>query len=777
MGTSALLLSLAPLFAASDPARAGTIVQTWAVEGKATHPGTIRITDAGGGAAIQVDLSALPAAARILRARLLVERAAIDGSDAEAMIRPEVFVGEKPLPIAGPWFDHFDATEAVRRWIAKRSAGFGLVVKALPKWIRERTRLEIAYEGTAREVPRQVTGVAARHRAGQTSITWMEVDDPFGERAVRWGELRERIAQMDRDRIVRYRIYRHTRPIDGSSIADATRIAEIKPFSGFNVNAWSKERLINQAVFGDEDRGELGKYGPFDGWDRDSEPGGRLVIPRFVIAGGAKPLAAGTGLYMHSTTEDGKVFYAVTVSVDGTENATEFSLANSLREPVDEKVAAWEPVLQGEGTGEFGFDFPGRKLFYATWVAPPLANLPSRAFNWSVHLPPDLSGPAPLDVSFHDLEFSYAKPVRRFDRRAVQIAGHDADPVSGWYGYHSSYGTLRAWDEGRVEPYTERRLLAFNEWAKRTWPIDPRRAFADGRGMGGLGAIHFACKHPDLFAYVLDDQGAVVCRDAVDLPVLEAAWGRVAWGLPNDQGVNVWDWQDLTWFIRRQGLGARLPVMSISPWGHTAWQDGYPRRIVEERETRWMTSHRHFTRFFKMACEHRQMIFAEFDWGASLGILPDWMDVTAGPTPVFTNSTDKDVKETEDGPFIFYEPSGSSPGGWIHWHHRWRSHDVIDRPDRLELTLYMEGSREATAHVTIRGAERFRPAPGETLRWSNTCLAEGEKTWELREIWEKYEKKRDLQSGTVTVGEQGLITIPGVLILPIKCRLVIGRAP
>ena len=33
--------------------------------------------------------------------------------------------------------------------------------------------------------------------------------------------------------------------------------------------------------------------------------------------------------------------------------------------------------------------------------------------------------------------------------------------------------------------------------------------------------MHFACKHPELFAYVLCDRGAVTCRDSQALPTLE----------------------------------------------------------------------------------------------------------------------------------------------------------------------------------------------------------------------------------------------------------------
>jgi len=739
---------------------------------------------------IEVDLTALPKGAKVHGARLLVERAALTGADEEALAPSEVFalrapyrpggkpaLEKAPLPTPPPWQDHFDATEAVRAWAAGKRPPL-LYVKSLPKWVRKSTRLEIRFEGNPRAVGGQVTGLKVLHHAGQTFITWKEIEDPFGDRPVRWGELRDRLGKLDEKRRVRYLVYRHDRPIEEDSFAAAALLAEVKPLSGFNVNSWSKERLINQTVFGDEDKGELADYNPFAGWDRDSKQGGRLIIPRFVIPGSGKPIPAGTGLYVHSVPPGArhgaaKAYYAVVVSTDGTASACDYSRANAAGAVV-ERPAPWEPVLQSAGKGEFGFDFPGRKLFYVTWVAPPLSNRP-RYFNWSVHLPPEMKGPAPLNVSFHDQGYSYAKPVRRYDRRAVQIAGHDFDPVSGWYGYHECLGTLRSWREGTVQPYTERRLLAFIDWAKRKWKIDEDRCFTDGVGMGGSGAIHFACKHPERFAYVLNDQGAVRCRDANHLPALEAAWGRVEWEMKNDRGASVWDFQDLAWFVRKQGPGRALPVLSISPRGHTAWREGYPRKTVGDRRQRWMQSHRDFTSLFKALEAGRHMFYADFDWGPTLAILPRWMDVARGPVPVVTHSTDRKVKETADGPYIFFEPSGSSPSGWINWGHRWRSDDAVDEPDRLEMTLYTTRG-EVTADVTPRRAKKFRPKPAQTFTWSNTHLAEGDRrSWALRNVWRKYPRKAAIQGGKVTADEHGLITLKGVILLPTKNRIVIHK--
>jgi hypothetical protein len=152
------------------------------------------------------------------------------------------------------------------------------------------------------------------------------------------------------------------------------------------------------------------------------------------------------------------------------------------------------------------------------------------------------------------------------------------------------------------------------------------------------------------------------------------------------------------------------------------------------------------------------------------------MDLKISPVPVFTNSSDVRVRESEEGPFIFFEPSGSSPSGWLHWHHRWRCEDTVDQKDRLEITVYVEGGKEAVADVTPRRMRGFRLRPGEAVRWANLHLAEGDRSsYPLRRIWAKYPEAKEIQDGAAAADEHGLVTLPGVIILPTCNRIVITR--
>ncbi|KKM16943.1 hypothetical protein LCGC14_1680710, partial [marine sediment metagenome] len=190
--------------------------------------------------------------------------------------------------------------------------------------------------------PKQASGLKAFHRAGQTFITFADVEDTFGKQ-VNWGQVRGHQSKADPRQRVRCRLYRHDKPIRAGNLKRATLLAEVEPLSGININSWSFERLVNQIVFSNDDQGELGRYGPFSGLGKDSPEAKKLTMPRFAVKDG-EALPPGTGLYVHSVAAKGKAYYAVTAVAGGVENVADFGAGNSLAQPVDEAPAAREPV-------------------------------------------------------------------------------------------------------------------------------------------------------------------------------------------------------------------------------------------------------------------------------------------------------------------------------------------------------------------------------------------------------------------------------------------------
>ena len=82
------------------------------------------------------------------------------------------------------------------------------------------------------------------HRAGQTFITWTEVDRRVSNEKVTWGELQKLRDEADQTHRIRYRVYRHAAPITSETMAQAEFLAEVQPLSGYNVRGRSVDQLM-----------------------------------------------------------------------------------------------------------------------------------------------------------------------------------------------------------------------------------------------------------------------------------------------------------------------------------------------------------------------------------------------------------------------------------------------------------------------------------------------------------------------------------------------------
>ncbi|KKL54017.1 hypothetical protein LCGC14_2269620, partial [marine sediment metagenome] len=400
----------------------------------------------------------------------------------------------KPLALVGPWFDGFDVTETLGKRAGNPSANLGLYVKALPGWQPETTRLEIMYEGKGRSAPKPVTGLKVVHRAGQTFITWTEIEDKVGKDAATWGKMQALMKDMDATFRVRYLVFRHTAPITGRTIAQAKLLGRVKPLSAYNTRGRSVEELValirRRAMNDIALSRKLAKAGLR--YSPDSPEMAEVVIKRLAIADG-KPLARNAGLYVHSPTKAGKAYYAVVASSNGSANLS----AAATVGPVTETVGPGEPVLQEPADVTVFYDYPGKRHQYVQWTGPPLSNLPNQYYNWSVYLPANPPKPTPVRIAFTSNKF--IKPGVRHRTDTILISGQDRPIWSSWYGYHESLGTLKSFKQGIVQPYTTRRMFAFVDWVMGKFNGDPKRLSA----VGGTDALYYGVRHGDKFAYVL----------------------------------------------------------------------------------------------------------------------------------------------------------------------------------------------------------------------------------------------------------------------------------
>lgn len=711
-------------------------VETWTVGGQGPHAGAVRILDTGTGPkVIRVDLSALPAGAKVYRARLFVRRKAPSSKVPEALARNEIHLltapfrqgkrmlrAGKPLAIAPPAHDCFDATAAVR---ARAGETCDFLVTSLPPWTAQSTRVEVAYEGKVKGSPVQVVGLRVFHRAGQTFITWKEVRPLVTSETAAWGEIRRKLT--DADGAIQYQLYAHTSPINAKTISNAQLVARVGPLSGYNCNGRNMEYLIAQAMLKPDEMGELARdyNGHMYTWGMDSARMDRYPVRRFVVDVKDGPLPAGTGLYVHHPTRPGRRYYAAVSCKDGRANTADFSPANALAQPVAETVGPGEPVHQGPGLWGPYFDYPGRRQTYVQWCAPPLCPRPSMYFNWSILVPPGMKqgSKAPVELYFHSGNFSYAKPRKKYLLNSIQIAPHDY-PFSGWYGFNSAWGTLRSFRNGVVNNHTQKRIIAFLNWAEGRFPLDESRIVLPGAD----GAACLALNYRDVFACVLiqgfggqgkvERQGRIL--DPKQAPLFASAWGPKSPAIKDDKGRPQWGWAMLDQLALADPATA-IPLMTCrgTSWGGKRFYGSG------------------FGTFYTNMQTAHQPVIGGHGWDCKL-ITPDWytgrwrgLDLT-NKTPVmaFANSATSRMK-LQSGNTNFY--------------HQWK--DVVD--EKARFSVFLSGG--VRADVTPRRLQNFRPEPGARLRWETSPVASrGDKT------------PPKPAEGTVTVGRYGVFTIKQV---------------
>lgn len=729
----------------SGPPRAGDKSRT-------DLPCGIAVEDLGdGGAVLLFDVSAIPRGARVHRARLLCQRGPHDGGSDDSLRDIEIYplrgpykkgrapahTGQ-PLALVSPWYRSFEMTEPLRPWVAGRGPP-GLYVKVFPGWRKHATYLDVMVEGEPTDVPPPASGVQVFHRAGQTFITWREIDDPVGSDQITWGSLKTILDDLDRIREVRYSVYRHHRPITSDSLHQAELIATVTPLSCWNVNGRNVERGIDWHL---QNRYALihGHWNPFSQATLDGDFGRDGPIDRLVIEDGKPPLSRGTGLYVHTATAaQAKTYYAVLTQVDGVQNTRDLTSASTAG-PISEAPGPCLPVLQKEFPPQPHFNYPERRLHFVRWVAPPFGNHPCQYFNWSVGVPKvKLSDPHPLELSLPRDDRSYWRTQYRVERDSIVLTPHDFPTFTWWYGYHEAIGTLRSFRQGTVQPYTERRLLWFVRWVAKRWPVDRDRILVtsvqraaggpgrSGRGGGCSGALHLAFRHPDVFHMVLPGQNARVDYAAGPADDMQALWGRPQWALKTDTGQNVWDELNLVRRVEASKASFEWPLVTLL--GHKVPPGT--------------------SQFIAALLERRQPVMARFNQWPGPKLIPVSASSTWGgfvrrldvrrnrPLPTFSHSR---AAAFRDGSVTFVD---------LNLNYRWT--DVVDRPDRIELTLSRSQHRAAPVNsITLRRAEHFKPRPGQACAWT---LGE--------------------QSGDTAVDADGLVTIPQVSIPIEPARLVV----
>ncbi len=719
------MASLFALAVWASSARGVVATDAWSAGADGPHPKAIQIEEQEGGSLLTVSLEGMPRGAKVYRARLYAYRSPSPNPQsllADIEVHAGKAPGRRPLPLAGPASNCFDVSDAARQ-AARSGEPLNLFVKTFPDWQRDRTRLEVAYEGTAGAAPPPPKGLKAFHRAGQTFLSWNEAAPLITAEKATWGQLKKALAEAKDP--CSYRIYAHRRRITASNILDAELLGEAAPLSCWNTNGRNMEYLIGEAMQKSDEMGELAKDTNHNmyTWGPDSPRMDRYPLDRLVIDEKAGPLPPGTGLYVANPAAAGQRYYAVASCKGGVENLADLSAENALAQPVEETVGPGEPVHQGPGLWGPFFDYPGRRQVYVQWAAPPLSPRPNMYFNWSVLVPPGLKEgeKAPGELYFHGGNFSYAKPRQKFLLGSIQLAPHDWPP-SGWYGFNDSFGSLKAFKSGTVSNHTQKRIMAFLDWATRALPLDPDRIMLPG----GDGAVALALSYPDRFSYVL-----VINFDEFALRegkgnALQLAWGPKSPEVKDERGQSDWGWAMLDELVLAQRTKS-LPLIFCRGYSWGPHVRGFAKGTG---------------RFYDAMLKANQPLMADWTWAQGYLIKPDrytglWrgMDMTrTTPVPAFSNcSTDRNTEG--DG-------QHNLPMTW---------QPIKESPQAVEIAI-SASYRGAAVDMAFRRLQQFKPKPGETLAWEAVSVP----------ARERREKPPEPQKGTAVVDRDGLFVLKGL---------------
>lgn len=574
----------------------------------------------------------------------------------------------------------------------------------------------------------QVTALKAFHRAGQTFLTWNEVDPPVKDEKLSFPKYNAIKKDLEnKSPKIRYRIYRSDKPIQ--STKGLTPVAETGQLSCWN--------------------------GLFVG---GRDPTEADLVSRYVIAEGKPQLSPATGVYVHnphgreSEKEKLSGYYAVTVVIDGKED-TAIGDSNSLQSPIEEGQGQGSPVLQSsKEVATFQFVEGPTLRHYVRWEAPPHANRENIPIDFVVAIPKKLAKPAPVGLHLHcwgGTPWDGYGWWYNAEKGTILIASNEV-PYDWWTGYHERAGigprNRESWKDGVVRPYTQRRLLSLIDWAATQWDIDRTRVFTGGNSMGGSGAPMLAIRNPDRIAWAI---GWVGVHNPLKSPTFKESYaqsyGEPEWKIPFEDGTPVWDYFNDAWYLRKY-VERETPFIT--------WSNG-----KNDSAIGWAQA----VEFYRAMQETRRPHM--FVWGqgghGQRALMPVSHEQRVMPIdirtdqslPAFTNCS-------LDGNPGNGDPNDGDKSGGANLYLRWDTNCIVDTDTAWEMTISLIDKApkgECTVAVTPRRLQRFKVNPGEKVKWSNQS------------------QNKEVQSGNITVDRYGLITIDKIVVSKTQNRLRLAK--
>lgn len=554
--------------------------------------------------------------------------------------------------------------------------------------------------------------LTAAHRNGQTYITWTEVAGDVG-----------------------YHVYRHTSPITQENLQQA-------------------EQLTAQ-------------WGPLDGNTSVNKHAHGLVPTTYVIEDSGQPLSESQGLFVHTAAQDANSYFAVTTVVQGTETATIEAGKNSLRNPVAESVSPAKPVLTvslNRGKGRVYTQY----MDYANWN--PTFN--GYAYNYTVTLPvgykKSYSYPLLLRPHAYGEDFS-VQDETEYGWQVIQIFPSDPGETRGsvpswWFGYAADHNYLtdgQVPTSGSVANFTEQRVMkAIQDTINDPGiNVDTQLVHAFGHSMGGSGSLSLGIRYGNVFAGIYGSEAMTNYKTSPKFQFdMERLWGSQSTNLPivingpytapikQYDGTGVWDWMNHhQQLIKRRGDNMAFLMLAL----------GKADDIID-----WQTQGVPMARVFNQAS-----VGYSANYIANAG--HSWLGFSAIVHTLFGFGNDVDFPWRYPNNLSFPAVANASGSGsmtpgleendaynmdieWATPHTRFAK-SIVDKPRQYEVSLRSKSDAQ-TADITPRNTQNFSVRPAEQCSW----------------IAIDSNKRRQVGKGSVIVDDDGLLTIPQVLITPYK---------
>ena len=558
------------------------------------------------------------------------------------------------------------------------------------------------------------TALQAFHRSGQTFITWNEDTAVTGEK---------------------YNVYRSASPITTANIG-------------------ASEKLTS-------------KWGPLDDnttlHPRRSQDIG--IPATFMINDLGTPLSADKGLFVYTTPtgQSGTWYYAVTQLTGNTESMLLTTGLNSLTTGVTELVATPAPVLTVRNVSGKGRIYT-QYMDYAKWNP----TFQGYAYNYSVALPdnydPNVSWPMKLMPHAYG-ERLRMEPSAEYGWPCIEVFLDD--PGGGapgerfqtwWYGFAADHnyvtqGSLPT--AGRVENFTEQRVLKTIDEISSMFKVDPLRVHSQGHSMGASGSLSLGIRYANVFSGIF---GSEPMTNYASSPLFQndfsVLWGSQASNLPivnngvyagpikKYDGMGVYNWMN----HHEQLVNRRGDNMAFLMVGHGKADD-----VID-----WATQGKPFIAALnagnvgfsaeqRFGWDHNWMSFdfsLDTMFSPADGGLSAWAYPRNVSFPGITNATGSgpNVPGTTGTNFYNMQLEWSVP--WNPFHT-----DLVDTTNQYEISI-RSNTVAQTADVTPQRRQAFNPIPGATVTWKNVNNVTGQL----------------VQSGTLIVDADGLVTLPSVTI-------------